>query len=80
MKALNEDSNFLSTVGLLIDNICFDASFFNQLHYSHVKKECNKVAHSLSWYVLWISNFVVWMEDVSLPLFSIVQADIVGFY
>ena len=35
-ELINEDSYFLSTVGLLIDDIRFDANFFNQLRYSHL--------------------------------------------
>ena len=42
--ALINDSTFLSFNGLLIDDIRFDARFFIQLCYSHVKKEGNKVA------------------------------------
>ena len=53
--------------------------FFNQLHYSHVKKEINKVAHNLTQHALCISNFVVWMEDVPPPLLLVVLVDIAGF-
>ena len=53
--------------------------FFNQLHYSHVKKEINKVAHNLAQHALCISNFVVWMKNVPLPLLPIILADIARF-
>ena len=43
--ALINDSTFLSSNGLLIDDIRFDARFFIQLCYSRVKKEGNKAAH-----------------------------------
>ena len=42
---LINNSTYLSTEGLLMEDIRFNASFFNQLLYSHVKREGNKVAH-----------------------------------
>ena len=79
METLINDNVFLSSDGLLIDDIRLATRFFSQLHYSHVKREGNKVAHSLARHVLCISNFVVWMEDVPLPFLSIVLANIIGF-
>ena len=79
VNALCNDTIFFSSNGLLIEDIRLNARFFNQLHYSHVKREGNKVAHNLARHVLCISDFVVWMEDVSSPLLPIVPADIVGF-
>ena len=49
MKALKEDRIFLSTDGLFIDDR-FVARLFNQLCYSHVKREGNTVVHSLARY------------------------------
>ena len=80
IKALKEDSMFLCTDGLFIEDVLFYASFFHELCSSHVKKEGNKVAHSLAWYALGILNFVVWMEDVPPPLSFIVQGDILGLH
>ena len=73
------NSTYLSTDGLLMEDIRFNASFFNQLIYSHVKREGKKVAHRLARHALCISDFSVWMEDVPPPICSIVQDDIVGF-
>ena len=56
---LINNSSFFSSNGLLIEYIRFNASFFNQLLYSHVKKEGNKVAHKLARHALCISNFSV---------------------
>ena len=39
--ALIKNNTYLSTDGLLLDDIRFNASFFNQLLYSHVKREDN---------------------------------------
>ena len=58
MKALKGGDQFLSTVGLLMDDIRYDATFFYQLCYSHVRREGNIVAHSLARYALEITNFM----------------------
>ncbi|XP_075636673.1 uncharacterized protein LOC142608901 [Castanea sativa] len=73
IKALKEDSMFLCIDGLFIEDVLLDAIFFNELHYSHVKRGDNKVAHSLARYALGVLNFVVWMEDVPPSLFFVVQ-------
>ena len=65
MQALIHDRPFLSSDGLLIDDLRFNARCFNQLHYSHVKREGNMVAHKLARYTLNVSDFVVWIEDIS---------------
>ena len=80
VSALLKNSTYLSTDGLLLDDIRFYASFFNQLLYSHVKREGNKVAHKLAKHALCISDFLVWMEDVPPPIRSFVQDDMDGFY
>ena len=79
MKALKGGDQFLSTVGLLMDDIRYDATFFYQLCYSHVRREGNIVAHSLAIYALEITDFIAWIEDVPPPLFSVVRDDIVSF-
>lgn len=68
------------TVGLLMDDIRYDANLFYQLRYSHVRRECNNVIHFLARYALGIIDFVVWMKDVPPLLFSVVQYDIVSFH
>ncbi|XP_075633707.1 uncharacterized protein LOC142606209 [Castanea sativa] len=80
IKALKEGSMFLCTDGLFIEDVLFDANFFNDLRYSHVKREGNKVAHSLARYALEVLCSVVWMEDVPPPSFSVVQCDIIGLH
>ncbi|XP_075645389.1 uncharacterized protein LOC142616414 [Castanea sativa] len=79
VNALCYDTTLLSSNGLLMEDIRLQARFFNQLHYSHVQREDNKVAHKLVRYALCISNFVVWIENVPPPIFPIVLADIAGF-
>ena len=53
--------------------------FFIELHYSHVKREGNIVAHKLTRHTICVLDFAVWMEDVPPPLFPIVLADIANF-
>ena len=77
--ALINNSSFLSSNGLLTEYIRFNASFFNQLLYSHVKREGNKVAHKLARHTLCISNFSVWIEVVPPPLLPVILSDIAGF-
>ena len=59
IKALKEDSMFLCDDGLFIEDVLFYANFFNKLHYSHVKRKGNKVAHSLTQCALGVLNFLV---------------------
>ena len=35
----------LSPCGLLLDDVRYSSNFFTQLHYFHVKREDNKIAH-----------------------------------
>ena len=77
--ALIKNSTYLSMDGLSMDDIRFNARFFNQLLYSHVKREGNKVVHKLARHPFCISDFSMWMEDVPPPIRSVVQDDIVGF-
>ena len=44
---------------------------FTQLHYSHTKREDDKVAYSLARYALHVSDAVVWIEDVLPQVVSI---------
>ena len=69
----------LSYYGSLLDDVHRCSCFFNELRYSHVKREGNKVAHNLARYVSCILDFVMWMEDGSPHFLSFDQADIVVF-
>ena len=53
------------------------ANNFVRLLYSHIKRNGNRVAHSLTRNALYIPNFQVWMEDVPSHIVSILQLDIV---
>ena len=64
IKALKSTEDCLSPTGLLVDDVKRVASSFEQLVFSHVKKNGNRVAHSLAKNALHIPNLQVWMENV----------------
>ena len=80
MSALQNDSDILSPDGRLIDDVLLCYSSFHKLHYSHTKREGNKVAHYIMRYALNISDFVVWMEDVPPPVSVVVKADAANLF
>ena len=72
INALSNDLRSLSSFGPLIDDAKFSSVNFDQLHYSHVKRECNFATHSLAKFASNISDFQVWMEDVPPQLSSVI--------
>ena len=56
---LVNDFEVLSCNGLLIEDIRRFSTLFNQLHYSNVKRECNKVAHNFVRYIVHILDFLL---------------------
>ena len=78
-NALRNNSQYLSSFGLLIEDIICNASLFNQLFYSHVKREGNKVVHNLARHSISIFDFSVWVEIVPSPFVSLVLAVIANF-
>ena len=71
LTILQQGRELLTPDGLLIEDICHSFTLFTQLHYSHIKREGNKVAHNVARYTLHISNSVAWMEDVPPQVVSI---------
>ena len=53
-------------------------SCLNQLRYSHVKRESNKIAHNPIRYTEYTFGFVVWIENVLPHCFPVFQADLAG--
>ena len=78
-NALRNNSHYLSSIGLLIEDIICNASLFNQLFYSHVKREGNNVVHNLARHSISIFDFSVWMEIIPSPFVSLVLAAIASF-
>ena len=77
-RALIGDDFSLASFGLLIEDAKFEAQKFEQLLYSHTKRDSNIVTYSLSRYAIGISDFLVYLEDV-LPQFHVVfQVDLEG--
>ena len=64
IKALREEEQFLSPIGLLLEDVRMLSLSFKKLLYSHTKREGNSVAHNLTRYTNSIPDFLVWMEDV----------------
>ena len=52
---------------------------FSELSYSHIRRDDNKVAHSLARLILITLDCTVWMEDVPSRTLHFVQADLAVF-
>ena len=76
IKALKSTEGSLSPTGLLVDDVKRVAISFERLLYSHVKRNGNKVAHSLAKNTLCIPDLQVWMKDVSSHIISILNLDV----
>ena len=66
----------LSPTGLLVDDVKRVVISFERLLYSHVKRNDNKVAHSLAKNALRILDLQVWMEDIPSHIISILDLDV----
>jgi len=77
-KALIDEEPALTSYGLLVNDAKVISRNFNQIIYSHTKREGNFVAHSLARYAVNIPDYLVWMEDVTPQFHSVVQADLDG--
>ena len=79
IKALKEDVHSLAPTSLLIEDVRILSQNFDQLLYSHTKREGNSMAHSLTRYAIGIPDFLVWMEDVPPHIRSVLQVDLVCY-
>ena len=77
IKALKSTEDSLSPIDLLVDDVKRVASSFERLVYSHVKRNGNRVTHSLAKNALRIPNFQVWMKDVSSHITLILDLDVI---
>lgn len=57
IQALKSEEHSLAPTGLLIEDVKMLASSYIRLSYSHIKRNGNRVAHSLAKYALRISDF-----------------------
>ena len=76
IQALKSEERSLSPMGLLIEDVKVLANNFVRLLYSHVKRNDNRVAHSLDRNVLCIPDFQIWMEDIPSHIVLILQLDV----
>ena len=75
MNALKTNSHSLAQFGHIIKDIQFLTSQFSIISFSHVKRHCNTIAHSIARRALSFSSLQVWMEDVPLELADVLQVD-----
>ena len=79
ITGLRENRMVLVPYGLLLEDAMFLSQQFDELHYSHTKREGNSLAHSLVRYAVDILDFLVWMEDVSPQFYYILQTNLSDF-
>ena len=80
IQALKSEVHSLSPTDLLIEDVKMFANNYVRLLYSHIKRNGNKVAHSLLKNALRILDFQVWMKDVQSHFVSILQLDVVDLH
>ena len=68
MNALKSNSHSLSHFDHIVDDVQYLASQFSIISYSHVRRHCNTVAHSLARREISFSSLQVWMENVPLEI------------
>ena len=76
MNALKSGSGTIALVQPLVQDAFIYSDSYIKLLYSHCRRDGNKLAHSLARYSINISDYVVWMEEVPLSLFSVAQNDL----
>ena len=76
IQALKSEERSLSPMGLLIEDVKVLANNFVRLLYSHVKRNDNRVAHSLDRNALCIPDFQIWMKDIPSHIVLILQLDV----
>ncbi|XP_075670401.1 uncharacterized protein LOC142640202 [Castanea sativa] len=75
ITALKTGSHTLAHFGHIAQDIRYLASSFSDVSYTHVRRQCNTVAHSLARRAILSPFLQVWMEDVPLELVDVLQAD-----
>ena len=76
VKALTCKEFGLAPYAHLINDMALFSGLYSQLSYSHVKRDGNKVAHSLARLALTSQSCTVWMEDVPSCTLPFVQVDL----
>lgn len=76
MDALVDEAVSLSSYGLLIADAKSLSQDFFQLRNSYVRREGNKVSHSLARHAITIFDFIVWMKSAPSQVDSVYQVDL----
>ena len=76
IKGLMEEERLLIPMRLLIEEAKQLSQHFEELHYSHVKRDCNVLAHNLARHAAGIPDLLVWMEDIPPQFHDVLQADL----
>ena len=76
VKTLNVGRNTLAHYGNLIVDILFLTSHFSKVQFSFVRRQCNRLAHSLARRASIIQQMSVWMEEVPPDLIPVFLADL----
>ncbi|XP_075664253.1 uncharacterized protein LOC142633879 [Castanea sativa] len=75
ITALKTSSHTLAHFGHIAQDIRYLASSFSDVRYTHVRRQCNTVAHSLTRQAILSPFLQVWMEDVPPELADVLQVD-----
>ena len=76
INSLKAGGNTIASMEPLIQDAILFSNSYSKLQYSHCRRDCNRLAHSLARYSINVSNYVVWMEEVPNHLLSVVQQDL----
>ena len=78
VSTLGNNFHSLSNFGHIVKDIQYLASCFSKIYYSHVRRHCNIITHSLVRRVVSLYQMQVWMEDIPLDIIYVLQADLNG--
>ena len=76
VKTLNDGGNTLAHYGNLTADILFLTSHFSKFQFSFVRRQCNRLAHSLTRCASIIQQMSVWMEDLPPDHIPVFLADL----
>ena len=76
VKALRCKDNGLAPFTYLINDVSLFFGLFSELSYSHIRRDGNKIAHSLVRLALTSPSCIVWMENVPFRTLHFVHADL----
>ena len=76
INSLKGGGHSIALVEPLLHDAMVFSSCYAKLLYSHCRRDGNRLAHSLARYSINVSSYVVWMEGVPDPLYTVVQQDV----